>query len=111
MTVESSLLPMGWGEYFSTAREQDQRVDASKTHGRQMFDRLIATDSRSSVMTVAYCLHRLGLAGQPKLTLWLVGADHEADQPWLELLCWLLPTVREVTIRLIGPHAPATLPS
>ena len=31
--------------------------------------------------------------------------DHEADQPWMELLCWL-PAVKEITLKLVGPHAP-----
>jgi hypothetical protein len=75
---------------------------------RRTFEKVVATDSLSSVLTVAAALVKLGLAGRPKLTIWLIGADHEADQPWLELLCWL-PEVRELTLKLAGPHAPEHL--
>ncbi len=63
----------------------------------------LRTDSLSSVLTVAHSLHRLGLGAARELTLWLLGAAQEEDQPWDELFVWL-PETEAIQIVMVGPQ-------
>eukprot|EP01052_Picozoa_sp_SAG31_P026142 SAG31_NODE_2348_length_5895_cov_69.747930_3_plen_276_part_00 len=106
-------LPAGWGGFF----EEHARVPAAVTCAVKIEDRdaestqsavlgqLLSSEPLSSVMTVAYSCHRLGLVlhGQKQLCVWIVGACFEIDQPWEELLAWLPTYVELVKVVFLGP--------
>jgi hypothetical protein len=126
--VAKLSLPAGWRPFFDlhkSAKPTDTpTADSGKKGGGgkagssgspagatlDAFDEVLATDSLSSVMTVAYALTKLGLGveepgGSKRLCLHLLGADHERELPWSELFAWL-PQYTEIAMILIGPHTP-----
>jgi hypothetical protein len=71
---------------------------------------MLSTDSLSSILTVRYALHKLGLDREPNLTIYMVGAVFEASQPWVELLAWL-PETHTLTLVLTGPDVSSATPT
>ena len=92
----------GWSGYFEAARETETDQGAA-------LDRMLSTDSLSSIMTVRYGLHKLGLDREPSLTLYMLGAVFEASQPWEELLAWL-PETHTLNLVLTGPDTTSAPP-
>ena len=104
----SSFWRAGWVGYFEAARELE--VPETKTGvdaGR--LDQMLSTDSLSSILTVRYALHKLGLDREPSLTIYMLGAVFEASQPWVELLAWL-PETHTLTLVLTGPDVSSEPP-
>lgn len=97
----------GWVGYFEAAREFDEG-DVEAGMGR--LGQILSTDSLSSILTVRYALHKLGLDREPSLTIYLLGAVFEASQPWVELLAWL-PDTHAVTLVLTGPDITSAPPA
>ena len=51
-------LPAGWRGFFGLQRQAITGGEAGKAGGLDAFDSVLATDALSSVMSVAYALHR-----------------------------------------------------
>ena len=51
-------LPAGWREFFELQRQATIGGEEEKAGALDAFDSVLATDALSSVMSVAYALHR-----------------------------------------------------
>ena len=116
--VRPPVLPDGWRSFF--ARRAAVLPEASSGGGGDgggdgggvagtgtHFDSLVATDALSSMMTLAWALNNLpGVLPPSKddVCVHLLGADHERGQPWEEVLAWLPPSIKTLTMVMIGPH-------
>jgi hypothetical protein len=100
----------GWVSYFAAARELGAAVTDTADTPAVRLDQILRTDSLSSILTVRYALHKLGLDREEVLTIYLLGAVFEASQPWVELLAWL-PETHTLNIVLTGPDIASAPPT
>lgn len=88
----SETLPETWEAYFQ------QRWPCLSP-----LEKLLLTESIGGPLTVLRVIEQVGLRrAAPSLRILLVGADCEADQPWLEILPYL--QVQDLQLVLVGPH-------